>query len=280
MTRPDRGRLIGMTIGFPRSDGEESAALLAELGFEAVEVHLLQLGTGIPGVPVFEAHAAALGEGLRESGLVVSTLNAAGAPGFEPHGGGSAWEDAADELARQLRLAAAMGSPRLLCWDGRVAPAGDATKAADRLGDCIAAGLERSRLAEPPEVSVELHPFTFALERGLVPELADALRGVGAGLCLDFCHFGVALGRTFIHDLDDSALAAVNHVHFSDTDCLTSELHFPPGKGVLDLDAIASRLSALEVALAWDLFGWPSPRAAIRQSLPTYARFARGGLAA
>src|SRR5207249_12072982 len=82
MTRPDVGRLIGMTVGFARSDAEAAAALLSELGFEAVEVHLLQLAPGIPGVPVFEGHAAALGESLRRSGLVVSTLNGAGAPGF------------------------------------------------------------------------------------------------------------------------------------------------------------------------------------------------------
>src|SRR5439155_17890455 len=173
------------------SDAEAAAALLSELGFEAVEVHLLQLGPGIPGVPVFEGHAAALGESLRRGGLVVSTLNGAGAPGFEPH---SDWEASADELARQLRLAAALGSPRVLCWDGRLARGADGSAAPRQLADCIAAGLERSGLADPPEVSVELHPFTFALERRLVPELAGALATVGAGLCLDFCHLGVARG--------------------------------------------------------------------------------------
>jgi sugar phosphate isomerase/epimerase len=226
---------------------------------------------------VFEGHAAALGEHLREAGLVVSTLNGAGAPGFEPH---SDWDAAADELARQLRLAAALGSPRVLCWDGRLAAGADVATAPRRLADCIAAGLERSGLATPPEVSVELHPFTFALEQRLVPELAEALRTVGAGLCLDFCHFGVALGAAFLDDLDDAAIAAVNHVHFSDTDCVTSELHFPPGLGVLDLNAVMSRLSGLEVAIAWDLFGWPAPRAAIRAAFPVYAGYVRAGAAA
>ena len=80
--------------------------------------------------------------------------------------------------------------------------------------------------------------------------------------------------------LDDAALAAVNHVHFSDTDCVTSELHFPPGRGVLDLDAIMGRLSGLEVAVAWDLFGWPAPRAAIRDSFAAYAGYVRAGAAA
>lgn len=277
MIAPDHGRLIGMTIGFPRLDAEEAADLLAQLGLEAVEIHLFQLGPGLPGVPVFEGHATALGESLRQRGLVVSTLNGAGAPGFEPH---TDWEGSANELARQLRLAAALGSPRLLCWDGRL-PAGEPSAPAPRrLAECIAAGRERSRLADPPAISVELHPFTFALERRLVSELAEELRRVEAGICLDFCHFGVALGPAFASDFDDEILAAVNHVHFADTDCVTSELHFPPGKGILDLDLIVSRLSGLQVALAWDLFGWPAPRAAIRESLSAYARFVRQEIAA
>jgi sugar phosphate isomerase/epimerase len=263
VTRPDVGLLIGATVAFARLDAEAVAALLLDLEFEAMEVQLLQIGPGVPGVPVFEGHAAALGESLRDRGLVVSTLNGAGAPGFDPLVDP---EGAADELARQLRLTAAMGSPRLLCWDGRLPPDVRAEKAPERLAACIAAGAERSGLAEPPEVSVELHPFTFALEHRLVGELGAALRGVGAGICLDFCHFGVALGADF-----DFEPAHVNHVHYSDTDCVTSELHFPPGKGVLDLDSLVARLPA-GVAISWDLFGWPAPRAAIRASMGDYLR--------
>jgi sugar phosphate isomerase/epimerase len=90
----------------------------------------------------------------------------------------------------------------------------------------------------------------------------------------------VALGRDFMSEVGDDVLLAVNHIHFSDTDCLTSELHFPPGMGVLDLNSVISRLAGQSVALAWDLFGWPAPRAAIRESLPSYASFVRQGAAA
>jgi sugar phosphate isomerase/epimerase len=273
----DAGRLIGSTVGFGRLDVEAAAEVLVELGFEATEVHLLQLGPGIGGALVFEGHAAALGESLQEAGLVVSTLNGAGAAGFEPLVDRETWDEAASELGRQLRLASALGSPRLLCWDGRLPPNGDAEAAPRLLADCIAAGVERSALSDPPVVSVELHPFTFALEHHLVPELVAALRDVGAGICLDFCHFGVALGPAFLDELDAEALASINHIHFADSDCVTSELHFPPGKGILDLPAIVSRLSGLGVALAWDLYGWPAPRAAIRRHMPVYAGFVRGG---
>jgi sugar phosphate isomerase/epimerase len=269
---PDSSLLIGMTIGFPRHSAEDAADLLATLGLEAVEIHLLQLGPGLPGAPVFEGHASALGEALRERGLIVSTLNGAGATGFEPH---EDWDGAANELARQLRLASALGSPRLLCWDGRLPSESDAATAARRFADCIDAARERSLLTDPPVISVELHPFTFALDRGALSELAEELKRIGAGICLDFCHFGVSLGPGFASSLDAHVLAAVNHVHFADTDCATSELHFPPGRGILDLESIMSHISALEVAVAWDLFGWPAPHAAIRESLTTYARFVR-----
>jgi sugar phosphate isomerase/epimerase len=274
---PDSGLLIGMTIGFPRHGAEDAADLLAALGLEAIEVHLLQLGPGLAGAPVFEGHASALGEALRERGLVVSTLNGAGATGFEPH---HDWDGATDELARQLRLASALGSPRLLCWDGRLPSGSDVATASRRFADCIEAARERSGLTDPPVVSVELHPFTFALERHALSELAEELQRIGAGICLDFCHFGVSLGPGFVSGLGAHVLAAVNHVHFADTDCATSELHFPPGKGILDLESIMSHLSALEVAVAWDLFGWPAPQAAIRESLTTYARFVRERAAA
>jgi sugar phosphate isomerase/epimerase len=271
--QPDSQLLVGMTVALARLDAEAAAAELASLGFEAVEVHLLQLGPGLPGVPVFERHADALGEHLRGAGIVVSSLNCAGAPGFEPLQGPGA---AAEELARQLRLAAAMGAPRVLCWDGR----GGGPDAPRRLAGCIESALEQSGLAVPPAVSVELHPFTFALAQHLVPEVAESLRHVGAGICVDFCHFGVALGPDFGGELTPEVLRAVNHVHFADSDCTTSELHFPPGEGVLDLETLVARFSDLDLVLAWDLFGWPAPRAAIRRTMPVYAHYVSRGEAA
>ena len=60
-----------------------------------------------------------------------------------------------------------------------------------------------------------------------------------------------------------------------DTDTTTSELHFPPGDGVLDLDAIGARLAGKPIALSWDLFGWPGVRHAVRSRFDTYSAFVR-----
>jgi sugar phosphate isomerase/epimerase len=257
-----------MTVALSWLDGEAAAEELASIGFAAVEVHLFQLAPAIPGVPVLEAHAESMGVFLRGRGLVPSSLNAAGAPDFEPVAGD---RDAAIEtLAGQLRIAAALGAPRLICWDGRVHE--DASRAPGLLADVVEAALTRSGLDEPPDVSVELHPFTFALAHGLLEETAGALRQAGAGICLDFCHLAVALGPDFAGRLTAEVIQATNHVHLADSDCASSELHFPLGEGVLEVEGIARLFDGHPVALAWDMFGWPAPRHAMREGLARYAR--------
>jgi sugar phosphate isomerase/epimerase len=178
-------------------------------------------------------------------------------------------------MATHLRLAAAMGAPRILIWEGRVAQRSEVGSACRTLAEVIARAGERCGLQRVPPVSVELHPFTFGLVHRVLPELGAALRSVGAGICFDFCHFGVALGADLLDAIDNDVLAAIDHVHYSDTDLTTSELHFPPGDGVLDLAAIGRRLAGLPIATSWDLFGWPAPREAMRTRMDRYRDFVR-----
>ncbi len=273
IVQPDHGKRIGMSVVMLRDDLETCARAIRDLGFEGMEVHGSHLGPGMPGVTVYEAHAAAAGDLIRRHGLVVSTLNVAGDASFDPFGGQEAFERSVAGLATHLRLAAAMGAPRVLIWDGRVADSAAVPAALDTLTACIGQAQERSGLADPPPVSAELHPFTFGLQHRVLPQLAAALLRVGAGICLDFCHFGVALGRDLLDWITDDVLAAIDHVHYSDTDTLTSELHFPPGEGVLDLDAIGDRIASRPIATSWDLFGWPEPRHAMRHRMDRYAAF-------
>jgi sugar phosphate isomerase/epimerase len=270
--QPDHGKLIGMSLIAGREDIETAAATVKELGFDGMEVHVRQLGPGLPGVPVFEAHAAAAGDVIRRAGLIVSTLNVVGDVTFDPFGGPDALATTIDGLASHMRWAAAMGAPRVLIWEGRV-ERDDVDAACRTLAQLIETAARRSGLASPPPVSCELHPFTFALKHRSLPQLATALRSVGAGICFDFCHFGVALGRDLLDHLDDDVIEAIDAVHYSDTDTRTSELHFPPGDGVLDLDAIGARLAGRPVAVSWDLFGWPGPRHAVRSRMAVYRAF-------
>lgn len=273
--QPDHGKLIGMSLMAGRDDIEIASATVKDLGFEGMEVHAFQIGPGLPGVPVFEAHAAAVGDVVRRAGLMVSTLNVVGDATFDPFAGPEALAATIDGLAAHLRWGAAMGAPRILIWEGRVARREDVGAACKTLAQAIESATRKSGLSNPPPVSVELHPFTFALKHRALPELAEALRSVGAGICFDFCHFGVALGRDIQAWLDDAVVAAIDHIHYSDTDTTTSELHFPPGDGVLDLAAIETRLAGKPIAASWDLFGWPGPRHVVRSRMDVYSGFVR-----
>ena len=270
---PDHGKLVGMSLVAGREDLETAALTVKELGFEAMEVHASQIGSGMPGVPTFEGHAAAAGDVVRRAGLIVSTLNVVADPSFEPFGGPDAVERTVAGLAAHLRWAAAMGAPRILIFDGRVDDPADVPAACDTLVRVIESAQRRSGLADPPTISCELHPFTFALKHRALAQLGAALRSVGAGICLDFCHFGVALGRDIVSFLDDDVVAAIDHIHYSDTDTVTSELHFPPSEGVLDLDAIGARMAGKPIAASWDLFGWPGARHAVRTHMAAYRLF-------
>src|SRR5262245_37759311 len=117
---PDHGKLIGMSLLAGRDDIETAAAAVKALGFEGMEVHVTQIGSGLPGVPVHEAHAAAVGDVLRQAGLVVSTLNVVGDATFNPFGGADALATTIDGLATHLRWGAALGAPRVLIWEGRL----------------------------------------------------------------------------------------------------------------------------------------------------------------
>jgi sugar phosphate isomerase/epimerase len=271
--QPDHGKRIGMSVVLLRDDLETAAQTLLGLGFEGMEVHSSHLAPGIPGVTVYDRHAAAAGELINSVGLAVSTLNVVGDASFDPFGDRAARQATVDMMARHLRWAAAMGSPRILIWEGRVPERSGVTAACRTLAEVIEQARERSGLSDPPGISAELHPFTFGLAHRALPELAATLRSVDAGICFDFCHFGVALGADVLAGLTDDVLDAVDHVHYSDTDLVTSELHFPPGGGALDLDAIGARLQGIPIATSWDLFGWPAPRAAMRQYMDRYATF-------
>jgi sugar phosphate isomerase/epimerase len=272
--RPDSGKLIGMSLT-GEHEIERAAAFVAGFGFQAMEVFHGQIGPALITVGITETHAAWAGEVVRAAGLQVSTLNCAGHPAFDPHAGDEAERASVAALAEQLRWAAAMGSPRLLIWDGIAREPAVVDRAATTLARVIGRALEDCRLVDPPEISIELHPFTFALEQGRLDELATALAPLHAGICLDFCHFAVAMGPGFIDEVSDRVLDAVNHIHYSDSDATTSEFHIPPGLGVLDFKRITDRLRGRGLSAAWDLFSWPGPERAIRTYFPVFAEFVR-----
>jgi sugar phosphate isomerase/epimerase len=265
----DAGKAIGMTVLYANLDLEQAVLELAQAHFEAAEVFVGHLGPSAPPAPVLEAHAVAAGDLLHQHSLGVSTLNCT-VGFFDPFTSDESLEHTATGLARHLRLGAAMGSPRVLIWDGELDTPGSLQTAPSRLARMIERGRELSQLDQPPDVAVELHPNTFALKHRLHEETAEALVSVGAGVCLDFCHAGVALGPDFAVALSNGFWRSVTHVHWADSDCSSEQLHFPPGVGRVDIGAAEDALKGRGIGAAWDLFGWPGPRSATATGMARY----------
>ena len=66
--------------------------------------------------------------------------------------------------------------------------------------------------------------------------------------------------------------ARIEHLHYSDTDGVTSELHYPPGKGLLDLAAMNQALVDIGFAgtSTLDMYGYPVPEQGYIWGLPFY----------
>lgn len=265
--RSDAGKTIGMSIALASTDLEACALWAATAGFDALEIFVSHLGPAMVDVPITEAHARAARDVMIHADLAVSTLNVI-VDGFQPVLA-ERIESSCAWLEASVRTARALGSPRVLVWDGEASADVPTNEIIDRLVRCIEVGVKLAG-DDGPEISVEFHPNTFALARGVHHEVAGRLGDIGAGVCVDFCHFGVALGADFADRLDDDFLAAVNHLHVADTDLLSEQLHFPLGAGSLDLVRTARRFADRGLAAAWDMFGWPAPRRALSESFQLY----------
>ena len=78
------------------------------------------------------------------------------------------------------------------------------------------------------------------------------------------------LAPAFVTQLSDNFWDSVSHVHFADSDCVSEQLHFPPGEGRVNIGAAEDALAGRGIGVAWDLFGWPAPRAATSSGMARY----------
>jgi sugar phosphate isomerase/epimerase len=119
-------------------------------------------------------------------------------------------------------------------------------------------------LAEP-------HPFTLGMDLEFMKQLCDRLGREHFGILFDFCHFGVGKPDSYVAAI--SILGdRIQHLHYSDSDQRTSELHFAPGKGQLDLDAMdkALRQIGFKGTSTLDMYGYPLPEQGYKWGLPRY----------
>jgi sugar phosphate isomerase/epimerase len=119
----------------------------------------------------------------------------------------------------------------------------------------------------------EPHPFTVGISDKLLISLCDALPQEWFGVTFDFCHYGVGRPDDYVNAV--GALGnRIRHIHFSDSDMESSELHFVPGEGRMDIKALLHAFKDIGYAgtLTVDLYGHPTPIHAARSTLPQFKR--------
>ncbi|MCY4061231.1 MAG: sugar phosphate isomerase/epimerase [Chloroflexi bacterium] len=260
-------RLCGNSITFQDYTAEEACRRLAAAGCNAVEMwppHLA--GCRTPALlKQFREFAA-------ELGLELWGYNAVGADYFQPFGSIANYNRTLAGLKADVDHALELGVADVMVWEGRRPPDSDIPDA-DLLAVLVALFTEAIDYAGPKgaRFTTEPHPFTLGMDNDFMKQLCDQLDRAHFGVLFDFCHYGVGQPETYVDAIYDLG-ARIEHLHYSDTDGFTSELHYPPGKGALDLAAMNRALKEIGFAgtSTLDMYGYPVPEQGYLWGLPVY----------
>lgn len=261
-------RLCGNSITFEADTAEVACQKLSAVGCNAVEMWQAHLsGCKTPALlRQFRDFAA-------ELGLELWGLNVVGADYFQPFGGARNYDRTLAGLKADVDYALELGVPDVMVWEGRP-PESDIDEA-DLLATLVSLFSEAIDYARPrgARFLAEPHPFTLGMDNSFMKALCDALDPDCFGILFDFCHYGVGQPRTYVAAVHDLG-SRIKHLHYSDSDGVTSELHFPPGKGILDLDALDHALKDIGFrgTSTLDMYGYPMPERGYEWGLPRYER--------
>ncbi|MCL4251587.1 MAG: sugar phosphate isomerase/epimerase [Anaerolineae bacterium] len=258
--------LRGNSISFHAYPAEEACQRIVAAGCNSVEMwkdHLSGFKT-----PALLAHFR---EFAADLGLSLWGLNVVGADYFHPFESGASYDRTLAGLKEDVDYALELGVREVMVWEG--AHPGikiSHVELLDTLTHLFQAAIDYARpngvrfLAEP-------HPFTLGMDLDFVCQLCDRLGRDHFGILFDFCHFGVGKPDGYveaIHTLGDR----IQHLHYADSDRVSSELHFPPGKGTLDLAAMDKALQdvGFKGSATLDMYGYPLPEQGYRWGLPRF----------
>lgn len=246
---------------------EEALRLVHDLGFTEVEAWKGQMKRCK--TPSLRKGYVNVANAL---GLRVTGFNAAGEPYFQPFGTDEQLQTTLEGLKSDVEYAASLGARYLLVWEG-VRPEGATDQ--DCMERCLPRLIELFRAAvsfaalQNVGLFVEVHPFTVGINDRLLIKLYDTLNTPNFGTAYDCCHYGVGRPKDYVEAI--RALGPrIRLIHFSDTDQISSELHYAPGTGCLDLHGILKAFKEIRFdgSLMLDLYSNPTPVYSIRQCLP------------
>ena len=263
--------IIGNPMVFPQLPIEDALERMRELGYEGIEV----VDSAFESCRT-EALKGQFAARVQALGLTLVRYNTADADYFTPLAHAEDWPRIVEGLQRDIDTTAALGLQQLLTWEGRPPPG--ATREAihgwvlDATTHLFEAAIDYAR-SRAVRLSVEVHPFTMGIDTEFLVKLCDRLDPEYFGVTYDCCHIGVGLPDGYIEAIHTLG-QRIKHLHFSDSDQCSSELHFAPGTGCLDLPGIvrALREVGFQGTCMLDLWLYPFPLEGSRRGVPYLRR--------
>ena len=259
--------VIGNPMIFLKYPFEEALRSLVKFGFDGVELWPPQIE-----VCKTDELRKQLAEHISSLGLSLVGLNCADPPYFEALESPDDVEGVVQGLKQDIDIAASMGMSQLLSWDGRrLESMTDTDLHGWVLDETVNIFREAVSYAETKgiTITVEIHPFTVGIDLDFACKLYDRIDSPSFGITYDSCHFAVGLPDGYI-DAIPKLGHRINNVHFADSDKHSSELHFAPGTGCLDLDRIVAELKAIRYQgpMMLDLWLYPFPEEGSKIGMP------------
>jgi sugar phosphate isomerase/epimerase len=237
---------------------EEAVRIFRAAGFDSLEMwkhHLKSCKT-----PELRKRFVAWAKGL---GVTMGGFNAVGEDYFQPFGTDVELDATLAGLKADTEIAHALGARDLLIWEGRVPNGATESDLVEhmlpRLTELLNCAISYAS-SLGIRILTEPHPFTAGMSDRFLSRLCDAFDAEWFGVTFDFCHYGVGRPTDYI-DAVRALGHRIRHIHFSDTDQKTSELHFPPGSGRLNISGILDAFKEIGYngTMTLDLYGYPLP---------------------
>jgi sugar phosphate isomerase/epimerase len=262
--------LIGNPMIYRQLPLEMALAKCVAAGYEALELWPPQIA---------ECRTTQLRRQLNEYaqslGADLIRLNCADREYFQTLGSREDASRALEGLIADIDMAAELGMSQLLTWEGRAGRFSTGELFGRLLDDTTWLFQEACRYgsARGIELTIEVHPFTLGINLDWLASLCDRLSDQRFSVTYDCCHFAVGLPDGYI-DAIDRLGRRIGHVHFSDSDAKSSELHFAPGAGCLDLDGIVEALRRIRFkgTMMLDLWLYPLPERGTEVGVPYVRR--------
>lgn len=258
--------LIGNPMIFRQYPLDRAIRTLTTFGYQGVELWAPQIA-----ICKTDPLRRQLADFIRSLGLTLTGVNAADAAYFSALSSPADVDAVVENLTRDIDLVHTLGGDYLLTWEGRKPVS--ATQQ-DRFGWVLDATVAIFRTATAYAQSknvrlfIEIHPYTLGIDLDFAIQLCDRVDSPAFGITYDCCHFGVGQPNGYI-DAIYRLGQRIKQVHFSDSDKVSSELHFAPGAGTLDLDGIVTALKAIHFQgpMMLDLWLYPFPEEGSRSGI-------------